>query len=69
MVPRRIEDALQQLRAEYLAAPRLSLASNEVARILNVDPPTARTLLEALTESHFLKCSADGRFTLAVQYH
>lgn len=67
MVSRRIEDALQQLRAEYLSAPRLSLESNEVARILNIDPPTARTLLDALKESHFLKCSSDGRFTLAAQ--
>ena len=67
MVSRRIEDALQQLRAEYLAAPRLTLESSEVARILNVDPPLARTLLQALTDSRFLQCTRDGRFTLAAR--
>ena len=55
MATHRIEDALQRLRSEYQDMPRLSLTPGEVARIVNVDPPTARVLLEALADSHFLK--------------
>ena len=63
MVPHRIEDALQQLRSEYQEMPMLSLTPGEVARIVNVDPPTARILLQALADSYFLKHTRDGRFT------
>ena len=66
MEPARIEDALQRLRSEYQVMPRLSLTPGEVARIVNVDPPTARILLEALADSQFLKRTWDGRFTRAV---
>ena len=66
MVPHRIEDVLQQLRSEYQEMPMLSLTPGEVARIVNVDPPTARTLLQALADSHFLKHTRDGRFTRVV---
>ena len=66
MVPHRIEDALQQLRSEYQEMPMLSLTPGEVARIVNVDPPTARLLLQALADSRFLKPTRDGRFTRVV---
>ena len=66
MVPHRIEDVLQQLRSEYQEMPMLSLTPGEVARIVNVDPPTARILLQALADSHFLKHTRDGRFTRVV---
>ena len=62
MALRRIEDALQLLRAEYLDIPRLSLTPAEVARIVEVDPPTARLLLGALEDSRFLERTRDGRF-------
>ena len=55
MEPRRIEDAL-------------SFTPGEVARILNIDPPTARVLLQTLEDSHFLKHTRDGRFTRAVHH-
>lgn len=58
----RIEDALERLRSEFLDMPSLSLTPGEVARILNVDPPTARGILQALEESHFLIRTRDGRF-------
>ena len=58
----RIEDTLERLRSEFLAMPGLALTSDEVARILNVDPPTARGVLQALEESHFLVRTRDGRF-------
>ncbi len=38
MEPRRIEDALELLRSEYLDMPKLSFTPGEVARILNIDP-------------------------------
>ena len=66
MVPRRLEDPLQRLRSEYLAMPMLSLTPGEVARVVNVDPSTARDLLQALNESHFLECTREGRFTRVV---
>lgn len=64
MARHRIEDALQLLRSEYLEMPRLSLTPGEVARILNVDSPTARVLVQALEDSRFLQRSRDGHFTL-----
>ena len=66
MEPRRIEDALELLRSEYLDMPKLSFTPGEVARILNIDPPTARVLLQTLEDSHFLEHTRDGRFTRAV---
>ena len=66
MALHRIEDALQLLRSEYLDMPNLSLTPAEVARILGVTPPTARTLLQALEDSRFLQRTRDGRFNLAV---
>ncbi len=68
MEPRRIEDALELLRLEYLDMPRLSFTPGEVARILNIDPPTARGLLQPLEDSHFLVHTRDGRFTRAVHH-
>ncbi len=68
MVLHRIEDALQLLRSEYLDMPSLSLTAAEVARIVNVAPPTARTMLQALEDSRFLERTLDGRFTLAVHH-
>ena len=68
MATHRIEDALQQLRSEYQEMPRLSLTPGEVARIVNVDPRTARVLLDALEDSHFLQRTRDGRFTRAVHH-
>ena len=68
MVPRRLEEPLQRLRSEYLTVPMLSLTPGEVARIVNVDPSTARDLIQALYEAHFLECTRDGRFTRAVPH-
>ena len=68
MEPRRIEDALELLRSEYLDMPKLSFTPGEVARILNIDPPTARVLLQTLEDSHFLEHTRDGRFTRAVHH-
>ena len=44
----------------------LSLTPGEVARIVNVDPSTARNLLQVLHESHFLESTRDGRFPRVV---
>ena len=68
MEPRRIEDALELLRSEYRDMPQLSFTPGEVARILNIDPPTARVLLQTLEDSHFLEHTRDGRFTRAVHH-
>ncbi len=65
MASHRIEEALQRLRAEFLDAPSLSVTPGEVARILAVDPPTARVVLDALEDAHFLARARDGRFTRA----
>ncbi len=63
MASHRIEEALQRLRAEFLDAPRLSVTPGDVARILAVDPPTARVVLHALEDAHFLARARNGRFT------
>ena len=66
MAAHHIEDALERLRSEFLAIPSLSLTPGEVARILNVDPPTAWGVLQALETSHFVERTRDGRFALLV---
>ena len=62
----RIEDTLERLRSEFQAIPSLSLTPGEVARILNVDPPTAWGVLQTLEELHFVERTRDGRFALLV---
>ena len=62
MPPPRIEDSMQRLWSEYLATPNLSLTPGEVARILDVDPSTARGLLHGLEASGFLERTRDGRY-------
>ncbi len=66
MASQRIEDALQLLRAEYLDMPGLSLTPVEVERLLDLDPPTAEVILQALEDSRFLERTPDGRFTLTL---
>ena len=66
MASQRIEDALQLLRAEYLDMPGLSLTPVEVEGLLDLDPPTAETILQALEASRFLERTPDGRFALAL---
>ncbi len=66
MASQRIEDALQLLRAEYLDMPGLSLTPVEVEGLLDLDPPTAETILQALEDSRFLERTPDGRFALAL---
>ena len=66
MAYRRVADTLQRLRSEYQGMPRLSLTPGQVAQILNVDPPTARSLLHTLEASHFLERTRDGRFARVV---
>ena len=65
MASHRIEDALQLLRAEYLDMPGLSMTPTQVARLLDLDQPTAEVILEALEGSHFLERIPDGRFAHA----
>ena len=65
MASHRVEEALQRLRSEFLDAPSLSVTPGDVARILAVDPPTARVVLHALEDAHFLARTRDGRFTRA----
>ncbi len=65
MASHRVEEALQRLRSEFLDAPSLSVTPGDVARILAVDPPTARVVLHALEDAHFLARARDGRFTSA----
>ena len=69
MEPRRFEDALELLRSEYLGAPMLSFTPGEVARILDIDTPTAGRLLQVLEEAHFLERTWDGRFTRPMPHH
>ena len=65
MASHRIEEALKRLRSEFLDAPSLSVTPGDVARILAVDPSTARVALDALEDAHFLARARDGRFTRA----
>ena len=62
MPSRRIEDALQLLRAEYLDTPDLALTPSQVAGLVDLDPPTAEIVLQALADSCFLMRTSDGRF-------
>ncbi len=67
MEPRCVEDALQLLTSEYLNRPGLSPTPGEVAQLLNIDPLTARVLLQGL-ESQFVEPTSDGRFTSTVDH-
>ena len=62
LVSDQIEDALQLLRAEYLETPTLQLTPGEAAELLDVDPTTALTVLQALEDSEFLELTPAGRF-------
>ncbi len=66
MASQRIEDALQLLRAEYLDTPGLCLTPVEVEGLLDLDPPTAEVILQALEDSRFLERTPDGRFALVL---
>lgn len=66
MASQHIEDALLLLRAEYLDMPGLSLTPVEVEGLLDLDPPTAATILQALEDSRFLEHTPDRRFALAL---
>ena len=65
MASRRIEDALQVLRSEYVDAPGLVLTPADVAGHFTLDRPTAAALLRAMEHSHFLRRTPDGGFALA----
>lgn len=65
MSSRLVEDALQLLRSEYLEMTTPTLTPSEVARLLDIDPVTARLVLQALEDSGFLERTRDGRFARA----
>ena len=46
--------------------PGLSLTPSDVARLLDVDGPTAGVILRALEDSRFLKRTSDGQFARAL---
>jgi len=62
MVSRRVEDALQLLRAEYHELPGLALTSAEIQRLLNVEAPLSEAIIDALVYSRFLERTTDGRY-------
>ena len=65
MTTRSIENALEFLRGEYLEVPRLALTLPQAVRLLDLDEQTAAAILDALTESHFLRRRPDGRYVRA----
>ena len=65
LVSDQIENAVQLLRAEYLETPTLLLTPGETAELLDLDRPTALTVLQSLEDSDFLELTPDGQFRLA----
>jgi hypothetical protein len=58
----KVDDARELLRSEYLELPGLSLTSAQVARLLDLDPPTADDTVSGLVTCGFLTCRSDGRY-------
>lgn len=56
---------LQRLRSEFLSLPGLCLTSRQAARLLSVDQPEARALLDALVEEELLVHAASGVYRRA----
>jgi hypothetical protein len=62
---RHISEWLQLIRAEYVESPGLCLTKSQVQRLWGVDPVAAETLLAALVDAKFLRCTRQGAYVRA----
>jgi hypothetical protein len=56
------EDALRQIRAEYLEMPGLCLTCAQAQRLFGLDPLTCSSLLASLTKDRFLCRRSNGSY-------
>lgn len=57
-----IEDWLQLIRSEYLEIPGLRLTRTQVQRLWGLDAAVCETLLAALVDGRFLRCTRDAAY-------
>ena len=57
-------ELIEQVRAEFLEMPGLSLTLPQAQRLWSIEPHTCEVLFKSLTESHFLRRTSRGRFVL-----
>jgi hypothetical protein len=55
-------DWLQQIRAEYLEIPGLSLTRQQAQRLWGLDPETCDVLLDTMVETRFLRRTSHGLY-------
>ena len=60
-----VTDWLLLIRAEYLEVPGLCLTKTQVERLWGLDPVTSETLLAALVEGKFLRCTRQKAYVRA----
>jgi hypothetical protein len=60
-----VTEWLQLIRAEYLEIPGLSLTKPQVQQMWGLDPVTAETLIAALVEGRFLRCTNQQTYVRA----
>lgn len=56
---------LDLIRAEYRESPGLRLTKTQIERLWRLDPATCDTVLRALLDSRFLRCTANGDYVRA----
>ena len=56
---------LQRVRSEFNEMPGLRLTPAQAARLLGLQPPLCRTVINALVEASFLRWAPDGSIVRA----
>jgi hypothetical protein len=65
VVPHSMDELIWRIRGEYLEMPGLRLTSAQASRLWGLDSRTCQKLLDALLDTRFLRCAADGRYSRA----
>ena len=54
------EERIRRVKAEFLEMPGLKLTVPQAQRLWGFDRPTCESVIEKLTNSHFLRQTRDG---------
>ena len=57
-----LESVLERIRGEYPESPGLRLTHWQFQRLWNLDPDQARTVIDQLVQTRFLRSARDGTF-------
>jgi hypothetical protein len=57
-----LEPVLERIRGEYHESPGLRLTHWQFQRLWNLDPDQARTVIDQLVQTRFLRGARDGTF-------